>query len=378
MSMKKVFIITGEYSGDIHASQVARRLYEINPDITIEGVGGENLKSAGVKLFSDHKKMGAVGISPAIIFSHYILGKKILKYLTEEYKPDVVILTDYGAFNLSLSKFLKKAGIKIFYYIPPQVWASRKWRINTIKKNIDEVLCIFPFEKELYESYGIKTHYCGHPLVSQLPPKADRDAFFEKYGLDKNKKLVAIFPGSRKFELKQLMNVFVKTAKNLENLHPDIQFVISHAPNLPDNVFEKYLTKTDYKIIKGDNQALLSVSDALILASGTVALEAAIYKTPMIIAYRGPWLFYMIYLAVRCIKMVSLPNIIAGKIIVPEIIQADVNVNKITYEIEKILYDNEYRKNYIEQLSDIKNLLSDKISSSEAAKEINNELVNIS
>ena len=378
MSMKKVFIITGEYSGDIHASQVARRLYEINPDITIEGIGGENLKSAGVKLFSDHKKMGAVGISPAIIFSHYILGKKILKYLTEEYKPDVVILTDYGAFNLSISKFLKKAGIKIFYYIPPQVWASRKWRINTIKKNIDEVLCIFPFEKELYESYGIKTHYCGHPLVSQLPPKADRDAFFEKYGLDKNKKLVAIFPGSRKFELKQLMNVFVKTAKNLENLHPDIQFVISHAPNLPDNVFEKYLTKTDYKIIKGDNQALLSVSDALILASGTVALEAAIYKTPMIIAYRGPWLFYMIYLAVRCIKMVSLPNIIAGKIIVPEIIQADVNVNKITYEIEKILYDNEYRKNYIEQLSDIKNLLSDKISSSEAAKEINNELVNIS
>ena len=378
MSMKKVFIITGEYSGDIHASQVARRLYEINPDITIEGVGGENLKSAGVKLFSDHKKMGAVGISPAIIFSHYILGKKILKYLTEEYKPDVVILTDYGAFNLSISKFLKKAGIKIFYYIPPQVWASRKWRINTIKKNIDEVLCIFPFEKELYESYGIKTHYCGHPLVSQLPPKADRDAFFEKYGLDKNKKLVAIFPGSRKFELKQLMNVFVKTAKNLENLHPDIQFLISHAPNLPDNVFEKYLTKTDYKIIKGDNQALLSVSDALILASGTVALEAAIYKTPMIIAYRGPWLFYMIYLAVRCIKMVSLPNIIAGKIIVPEIIQADVNVNKITYEIEKILYDNEYRKNYIEQLSDIKNLLSDKISSSEAAKEINNELVNIS
>ena len=138
------------------------------------------------------------------------------------------------------------------------------------------------------------------------------------------------------------------------------------------------MTKTDYKIIKGDNQALLSVSDALILASGTVALEAAIYKTPMIIAYRGPWLFYMIYLAVRCIKMVSLPNIIAGKIIVPEIIQADVNVNKITYEIEKILYDNEYRKNYIEQLSDIKNLLSDKISSSEAAKEINNELVNIS
>lgn len=372
--MKKVFIITGEYSGDIHASKVAKKLYELNPEIEIEGIGGENLKSAGVKLFSDQKKMGAVGLSLGIIYNHIILGKRVIDYITKDFKPDLVILTDYGAFNLNVAKFLKKAGIKTFYYIPPQVWASRKWRINTIKKNIDEVLCIFPFEKEMYESYGIKTHYCGHPLVSQLPQKADRDEFFEKYGLDKTKKLVAIFPGSRKFELKQLMKVFVKTAQNLEKLHPDIQFVISHAPNLSDEVFDKYLKETEYKVIKGDNQALLSVSDALILASGTVALEAALYETPMIIAYRGPWLFYFIYLIVRCIKMVSLPNIIANKIIVPEIIQKDVNTEKITYEIEKILYDNTYRQNYIAELKNIKSLLSDKNSSNEAAIEITKEL----
>lgn len=372
--MKKVFIITGEYSGDIHASKVAKKLYELNPEIEIEGIGGENLKSAGVKLFSDQKKMGAVGLSLGIIYNHIILGKRVIDYITKDFKPDLVILTDYGAFNLNVAKFLKKAGIKTFYYIPPQVWASRKWRINTIKKNIDEVLCIFPFEKEMYESYGIKTHYCGHPLVSQLPQKANRDEFFEKYGLDKTKKLVAIFPGSRKFELKQLMKVFVKTAQNLEKLHPDIQFVISHAPNLSDEVFDKYLKETEYKVIKGDNQALLSVSDALILASGTVALEAALYETPMIIAYRGPWLFYFIYLIVRCIKMVSLPNIIANKIIVPEIIQKDVNTEKITYEIEKILYDNTYRQNYIAELKNIKSLLSDKNSSNEAAIEITKEL----
>lgn len=374
--MKKVFIITGEYSGDIHASNVAKKLYELNPDIEIEGIGGENLKSAGVKLFSDQKKMGAVGISFGIIFNHIILGKKVVDYLTKEFKPDIVLLTDYGAFNLNVAKFLKKAGIKTFYYIPPQVWASRKWRIKTIKKNIDEVLCIFPFEKEMYESCGIKTHYCGHPLVSQLPQKADRDDFFEKYNLDKNKKLVAVFPGSRKFELKQLMNVFVKTAQNLEKLHPDIQFVISHAPNLPDEVFDKYLRNTDYKVIKGDNHALLSVSNALILASGTVALEAAMYNTPMIIAYRGPWLFYFIYLLVRCIKMVSLPNIISGKIVVPEIIQKNVTVQNITYEIEKILYDNDYRINYINQLKQVSTLLSDKVSSTEAALEITKELQN--
>lgn len=372
--MKKIFIITGEYSGDIHASHVVKALKQINPDIEIEGVGGENLRNAGVKLFSDQKKMGAVGLSLKIITDHFLLGKRIVDYLTKEYKPDLVLLIDYGVFNLNISKFLKRAGIKTLYYIPPQVWASRKWRINTIKKNIDEVLCIFPFEKTMYESYGIKTHYCGHPLVSQLPEKADRDKFFEKHGFDKNKKLVAIFPGSREFELKFLMKVFVKTAQNLQKQHPDLQFCISHAPNLSDSVYDKYLQKTDFPVIKGENQALLSVSDALILASGTVALEACLYQTPMIIAYRGPWLFYLIYLIVRCIKRVSLPNIIADKSIVPEIIQGDVNVSKISYEIEKLLYDNDYRQQNIKDLGDVKALLSDKVSSEEVAKVIDSSL----
>ncbi|CDE88648.1 TPA: lipid-A-disaccharide synthase [Candidatus Gastranaerophilales bacterium HUM_20] len=368
--MKKLFIVTGEYSGDIHASHVVKALKTLNHDIEIEGVGGENLRNAGVKLFSDQKKMGAVGLTPKIVLDHFTLGKRIVDYLVKEFKPDAVLLIDYGVFNLNISKFLKKAGIKVFYYIPPQVWASRKWRINTIKKNIDEVLCIFPFEKEMYESYGIKTHYCGHPLVSQLPEKADKDDFFEKHGLDKNKKLVSIFPGSRVFELKNLMSVFIKTAEELNKKHPDLQFCISHAPNLSDDVYDKYLKKTNFKVIKGENQALLSVSDALILASGTVALEAALYQTPMIIAYRGPYLFYLIYLIVRCIKRVSLPNIIADKSIVPEILQSKVSVSNISYQIEKLLYDTDYRENNIEQLGKVKALLSDKVSSQEAAKVI--------
>ena len=368
--MKKLFVITGEYSGDIHASKVVAALKSKSSELVVEGIGGENLKSAGVKLFSDQKKMGAVGLSPKIVIDHFTLGKRVVDYITKEFKPDLVLLIDYGVFNLNVSKFLKKAGIKVFYYIPPQVWASRKWRINTIKKNVDEVLCIFPFEKEMYESYGIKTHYCGHPLVSQLPAKADRKEFFERHGFDLNKKLVSVFPGSRVFELKQLMGVFIRTAKDLQQKHPDLQFCISHAPNLPDDVYNKYLKDTDFKVIKGENQALLSVSDALILASGTVALEAALYQTPMIIAYRGPWLFYFIYLLVRCIKMVSLPNIICGKTIVPEILQGDVTVRNISYNIEKLLYDNAYRAENIAGLQGVKDLLSDKVSSAEAAEEI--------
>ena len=318
--------------------------------------------------------MGAVGLSPAIIFNHIILGKKVVDYLINDCKPDLVILIDYGKFNLSVAKFLHQAGIKIFYYIPPQVWASRKWRINKIKKYIDKVLCIFPFEKELYESYGISTHYCGHPLVSQLPKPADRAEFFNKHGLDPSRKLVSVFPGSRKFELYYLADVFINTAKELQKKHPDLQFCISHAPNLPDDLYNKYVKNTDFKIIKGENQALLSISDALILASGTVALEAALYQTPMIIAYRGPYLFYLIYLLVRCIKMVSLPNIISGRLIVPEILESNVNVKNISYNIEKLLYDKTAREEQITGLAGVRELLSERISSKEAAEAVAQEL----
>ena len=372
--MKKLFIITGEYSGDIHAANVVRELKALDCDLQIEGIGGINLEQEGVKLFATQEKMSAMGISPKIIVDHFKLGKSVVDYLKNEYKPDLVLLIDYGAFNLSVAGFLHAAGIKIFYYIPPQVWASRKYRINLIKKFVDKVLCIFPFEKQLYAQYGIDTHYCGHPLVSQLPPAAGKREFFRNHGLDIEKKLVSVFPGSRKFELENLMGVFKETVKRLQHRHPDLQFCISQAPNLSDEIYNKYLGDCDIKVIKGENQALLSVSDALILASGTVALEACLYKTPMIIAYRGPWILYLGYLLLRCIKRVSLPNIIADKSIVPEIIQKDVTPLNITYEIEELLYNQDRREKNIKELGEVKELLSNKNSALEVAKVIDTEL----
>lgn len=371
---KRIFIISGEYSGNIHASNVVKELKKIGSDVEIEGIGGDNLADEGVKLFEHIKNLSSVGISFNILFKHIKLGKSLVNYLKNEFKPDLVLLIDYGGFNLGIAKYLKNAGIKVFYYIPPQVWASRKYRINRIKKYVDKVLCIFPFEPPLYAQYGIDTHYCGHPLIHQLPPAAGRVTFFKSHGIDTEKKLVSIFPGSREFELKNLMSVFKDAAKQLQHRHPNIQFCISQAPNLSDEVYNKYLGNSDLKVIKGENQALLSVSDALILASGTVALEACLYKTPMIIAYRGPKLFYWIYLLVRCIKRVSLPNIIADKSIVPEIIQDDVSSKNIANEIEKLLYDENAKNDMIEGLASVKSLLSDKNSAFEVAKVIDTEL----
>lgn len=378
---KRIFIITGEHSGDIHASKVVEELKKTwaqdGFELIIEGIGGENLQKAGVKLFSTQEKMSAVGFSFKIILDHLNLGARLVNYLKNEFKPDLVLLIDYGAFNLNIAKVLKKdnKNLKIYYYIPPQIWATRKWRINVVKKFVDKVLCIFPFEEDMYEEAGIKVKYCGHPLISQLPAPANRDEFFEKHGLDKNKKLVSIFPGSRVFELKNLMKIFVKAAKILKKLHPEVQFLISHAPNLADDVFNKYLEQIEFTVIKGENHAMLSCSDALILASGTVALEACLYKTPMIIAYKGPWALYFIYLLVRCINRISLPNIIMNKDIVPELTQAKAKPDLIAYNIEKFLYDADYIEQNIKDLSAVKELLSDKNSSKEVAVELKKALM---
>ena len=368
--MKKLFVITGEYSGDRHAADVVSEIKKLSSDVQIEAVGGENLKKVGVKLFCDHSKMSAMGFNLKIILNHINLGKKIAKYLKEEYKPDMVLLTDYGGFNLNLSKVLKKYGFKIYYYIPPQIWASRKWRLNTVKKCIDKVLTIFPFEKEMYESEGIDAEFVGHPLLEEMPAKFDRDKYFEEIGLDKNKKLVAVFPGSRVFEVKTLTEIFLESVKILKEKHSDIQFALCQAPSIKDSLLSTYIKKyndLNLKILKNKNYELLSTADALILASGTVALEAALYETPMIISYRGPWFLYMIYLLVRCIKKVSLPNIISNADIVPELIQLKARPDIVASNIEKILYDEKYRIDMKKNLRIVKEKLTGSNASKNAA-----------
>lgn len=372
MEKKKLFVVTGELSGDKHASLVVKNLLKNRDDIEVEAIGGENLKSLGIKLFVDHSQahMSAMGLTPKILFDHLTLGKRLVDYLKNVYKPDLVLLIDYGGFNLNISKFLKKAGIKVFYYIPPQIWASRKWRIKTVKNNISKVMTIFPFEKEMYEAEGIDAQFVGHPLVSQLPQKAERDVVFEKYGLDKNKKLISIFPGSRVFELQNLMKTFLKSAELISKKRDDVQFVIAQADSLKDDVFKKYLGESAIRVIKNDNYSLLSVSDALMLASGTVALEAALYETPMIISYKGPWIAYFVYRLVRCINRVCLPNIIMDKDIVPEFLQADSNPNVISSALLKILEDADYRNSMVQDLSKVRAVLSQH----ESAKEVANIL----
>lgn len=371
--MKRLFVVTGELSGDKHAAGIIKILKERHPDLEVEAVGGKYCENAGAKIFLNHSKMSAMGIGAKIIFDHIMLGKKITEHLKSEFKPDLVLLTDYGGFNLAISKFLKKAGLKIFYYIPPQIWASRKHRIKTVKKHIDKVLTIFPFEKEMYEKEGISAEFVGHPLVNSMPPAANRREVFAKYGFDEGKKLIGIFPGSRKFEINELLKIFVKAAKTIKEEMPETQFALCLAPTIKRETVERELP--DFiKLTENSNYELLSTADALMLASGTVALEAALYGTPMIISYKGPWLLYLIYLAVRCIKNVSLPNIISGKDIVPELIQVKAKPEIIAANLVKILKNKQYEENMRFELNNIRKELGRKNSAEAAADAISKEL----
>lgn len=375
--MKKLFIITGEYSGDKHAADVVKELKIINPDIEIEAVGGENLAREGVKLFCDHSKMSAMGFNTKIILTHITLGKKIANYLKNEYKPDMVLLVDYGGFNLNLSKVLSKYGLKVYYYIPPQIWASRKWRLNTVKKCINKVLTIFPFEKEMYEKVGVDVEFVGHPLLSQLPEKADKTVFFKEFGFDTDKKLISIFPGSRVFEIKNLLKLFLDSARLIKNKNNNVQYAIAQAPSIKDDLINEVLSEysdLNIKVLKNKNYELLSVSDALILASGTVALEATLYDTPMIISYRGPWFLYLIYRLVRCIKRVSLPNIILNKDTVPEFIQSKAKPGLIADYILKLMEDELFRNSMTDDLKNVKNILKTSGAAHKAAETISADI----
>ena len=367
---KKIFIITGDYSADVHASGVARELKKLIPDVIIEGVGESNLEAQGVKLFKNHELMGKMGMTPKSIIEHLFMGLDIVKYLKNEFKPDLVLLIDYGAFNLQISKALKKEGFKTFFFIPPQIWASRKHRLKTIKKNVDKVLTIFPFEKEFYEKEGIDSTFVGHPVVSELPECNNKEEFFARHGLDINKKLIGIFPGSRVFEIKFLLKTFIGALKLIEKTRSDVQFVFSHAMSLKDGAFS-----VPYKKIKGENHQLLAYSDALILASGTVALEAAMYETPMLISYRGPLFFYLVYLMIRNIKRACLVNIITGKDYVDEFLMFDSTPEKIKNGICEILDNPSKKEHILEGCKKTKELLGDKHCVEEVAKIIKKELI---
>ncbi len=335
--IKRIIIVAGEASGDLHGSNLVRAMKSINPRLCFTGIGGTRLRETGVELIAHCSEMGVVGLTEVGSKLKHILGVFFrLKAIIRESKPDLVILIDYPDFNIPLAKTAARAGVPVLYYISPQVWAWRKSRIRTLKKIVRKMAVILPFEPAVYREYGMDVDFVGHPLLDIINDEitaAPREIAGFRIGL---------LPGSREGEIRTILPVMLESAEILNGkISGPVSFFLPLAETIDQRIVQEYLKNSHLKIevIREDIYAHIKAADAAMVASGTATLETALLGTPMVVLYKVSPLTYFAGKCLVNIKCISLVNIIAGRMIVPELIQDDMNPQRIALEVLSIIED---------------------------------------
>lgn len=341
--MKKVMIMAGEASGDLHGANLAREIRKLDPTAAIFGVGSRRMRDAGVRMLADASTISVVGITEVLTHIRAIYGvyARLKQFLREE-RPDVLVLIDFPDFNIMLGKAARKLGIPVVYYISPQVWVWRKGRIKTIAGLVKAMIVVFPFEVPLYEKAGVDVRFVGHPLTDVVRSEYSREEARLSLGLAVNKRTIALMPGSRRSELVNLFPDMLRAAQLLLSRYDDLQFVLPLAPTLDLAFVRPYVDQggVPVHIVEGRVYDVLQASDAAIVASGTATLETGLMAVPMAIVYRISALtYYVLTKLVRNLAHVGLVNIVAGQRLVPELIQHDVTPEKIADAISGMLDD---------------------------------------
>ncbi len=331
----KYYIIAGEASGDLHGSNLMKELKIKDPQAEFRFWGGDLMQEQGGELVKHYRDLAFMGFAEVIMNLKTILGNiKFCKKDIQAWKPDAVILIDYPGFNLRIAEFVKSLGIKVYYYISPQIWAWKTGRVHTIKKFVDRMFVILPFEKEFYAKYDFEVDFVGHPLLDAMRdlPEIDIDKFKSENNLDE-RKIIALLPGSRKQEIKAKLPIMLSVQKDF----PDYQFVIAGAPSQEENFYREIGGK-NLKIVFGKTYDLLRSSEAALVTSGTATLETALLNTPEVVCYKGSRISYEIgKRVVKHIEYISLVNLIMDSEVVKELIQNELNPKNLKSELEKIL-----------------------------------------
>lgn len=355
----KVLLITGELSGDLYGSLLVKRIREKSPYFHFVGIGGPKIRNLGIEMLFSAESLSLVGIPTFSDFKKYWFVYQTLKEFLRQRKIDLVILIDFPGFNLRIANLAKKMGYPVIYYVAPQVWAWHKRRIKILKKSVDRLYVILPFEKEFFSSYGINTLFLGHPLLDVVKSHLSEEIFFEIYKLDPQLPLVSFFPGSRDGEIKRHLPLFIEVFKNLKKKQPKVQGIMVKASGLSDHYLwqeaKKYLT-----VVENSQYDVLKYSTVSLLASGTITLEAAIMETPSIVTYSLPsWVYF---LAKKLIKVpyISLPNLILGKEVYPEILHEKGKVESLVKKLEEYLEDPSLREKVKNELIQIKQKIGPK------------------
>lgn len=368
---KTIMIIAGEASGDMHGARLVREMLNINPALSFYGIGGKKMREEGVELFADASEMAVVGLTEAVSKLGSILTTMTkMKKTLDERKPDLVILIDYPDFNLSIAKAASAKGIKVLYYISPQVWAWRQGRIRQIKKTVTKMAVILPFEVETYDRHGFAVHYVGHPLLDMIKTNYSKQELRMNLNLAEHRMTIGILPGSRIAEIKRLLPELLRAATLLAKEFPDVQFVLPLADTLKESSVDKFIKTSGVpvRVISGRTYDVIACSDLVLVASGTATLEVALLKVPMIIVYKVSLLSYVIGRLIVDVKNIGLVNIIAGKTIVPELIQGDASGERIAQEVLAILNNGERKQEMIQALSELREKLGEAGAAARTAK----------
>jgi lipid-A-disaccharide synthase len=361
MKHSNIVVVAGEASGDHHAAELITQLKLYHDTINFSGIGGIKMQQAGANILYDLAQFGVTGLTDVIKQSKHIFrAMQIIKRHLNSQKPDLLILIDYPGFNLRLAKFAKSLNIKVIYYISPQIWAWKAGRIKHIKKYVDHMAVIFPFEKKLYETYQVPVSFVGHPLVSELPEYVDKNILRQQLQLPLDKTIIALLPGSRIHEIDRHMPIFIAVAKKLYANHKNLHFVIPRAHTVPKIYLDKYLQDCPTFVTHQTGYAneLVSCADYGMVASGTASLEAALRLLPMCIVYKTSWLSFYLGMKFIKIKYLGLCNILSDKMLIPEFIQDDCNPDEIFIYMNQLLTQSTFKKNIVINLNLLKNELS--------------------
>lgn len=358
----KLYIVTGEPSGDLHAANLAHELKIYNSILKIRAWGGDRLIAEGVELAKNIKDTAFMGFWDVLKNLRAI--KSNLDFCKKDilnFKPDAIILVDYPGFNLKIAQFAQQQEIKVFYYISPKVWAWNKSRVSKIKKYVDELLVVFPFEVDFYQKNGMKATYVGNPLLDEIA----KGNFEFTYHIEKP--IIALLPGSRKQEIERILPQMLMVVNDF----PTHQFVIAATNSFSKAYYQSFIKEKNVSLVFDETYGLLYNATAALVTSGTATLETALFNVPQVVCYKTNWLTYVLAKNLIKIKYLSLVNILIDKLVVKELIQSDLNQNTLKQELELVLYKNE---NTLLAYKKLKELLNKKGASKNAAKFITDSI----
>ncbi|MBO8143094.1 MAG: lipid-A-disaccharide synthase [Thermodesulfobacterium sp.] len=352
----RIFIITGEISGDVYGYLLIKRIKELNSAFQFVGIGGPKMRSLGIEILFPAESLALVGLPSFSEFKKYWFVYKKVKEFLERKRVDVVILVDFPGFNLKVAKLAKKLGYPVIYYIAPQAWAWNKKRVHILKKYVDRLYVVLPFEKEFFSSYGIPTVYLGHPILDLIKTNLSEKIFYEVYQLDSSQPLVSFFPGSREKEVTRHIPIFLKIFENLKKSNLSVQGIMVKAPGLKDSfLWDK--ARSQLKVIENTQHEVLKYSTVALLASGTITLEAALLGTPAIVTYSLPsWMYFIAKKLVK-VPYISLSNLILQKEVYPEVIKEKNKVNIITQKIKELIEDEKKRNKVKKELENVRKII---------------------